>query len=142
MVCRHLASASALNLGWSGARGGASRGRVWLISPIASKNQGVSPHLTTALNIYRQLQLQVSATILNGRRTGANVTTTPYRKARVSCGFPVLATTTRGERRGCQSNTTGEERALCSIRSRAYCAAGLTAGHSDSQCSFRRFDCV
>ena len=39
-VCGHLASASELNLGQSGARSGASRGRVWPIPPFEQKSRG------------------------------------------------------------------------------------------------------
>ena len=42
-VCGHLASASELNLEQSGARAGASRGRVWTIPPIRQKSRGYTP---------------------------------------------------------------------------------------------------
>ena len=42
-VCRHLASASELNSGQSGARAGASRGRVWPIPPFDQKIRGYTP---------------------------------------------------------------------------------------------------
>ena len=46
-VCGHLVSASELNLGQSGARAHASRGRVWSIPPFAHKRRGYTP-LTVA----------------------------------------------------------------------------------------------
>ena len=45
-VCGHLASASELNLEQSGARAGASRGRVWLIPRFDQKIRGVYPPFT------------------------------------------------------------------------------------------------
>ena len=45
-VCGHLASASELNLGQSGARAGSSRGRVWPIPPFDRKKQGICPLMT------------------------------------------------------------------------------------------------
>ena len=42
-VWGNLASASELNLGQSGARAGASRGRVWPIPPFDQKSRGYTP---------------------------------------------------------------------------------------------------
>ena len=42
-VCGHLASVSELNLGQSGARAGACRGRVWSIPPFDQKIRRYTP---------------------------------------------------------------------------------------------------
>ena len=42
-VCGHLASASELNLEQSGARAGASHGRVWLVPPFDQKRREYTP---------------------------------------------------------------------------------------------------
>ena len=50
-VCGHLASSSELNSGQSGARAGASRGRVRPIPPFDHKFRGYTPPLTIALKV-------------------------------------------------------------------------------------------
>ena len=54
-VCWHLASASELNLGQSGARAGASRGRVWPIPPFDKKIREYTPLSPLTNLFYRRL---------------------------------------------------------------------------------------
>ena len=71
-VCGHLARASELILGQSGARAGASRGRVWPIPPVDQKIRGVYPRLTIALFLY-YMKLDMWESIHRSRGEGQGV---------------------------------------------------------------------